>query len=112
VAANFVLDSSVSFETRSGNQGYVHGHVAFRDGTRFFFREYLDGMADRVDKLMYTYHYQGADDELLFRYDNARHNPPLPFSEHKHIGDAEIIQVDSPTLAIVLAEIAERQGWI
>ena len=39
-AANFVLDSHVSFETRPGNQGYVHGHIVFVDESRFFFREY------------------------------------------------------------------------
>lgn len=33
---------------------------------------------------MYTYHYQGADNRLIFRYDNARHRPPLRALEHKH----------------------------
>jgi hypothetical protein len=59
-AANFVLESTVNFETRPGNQGYLHGHIVFVDESRYFFREYVDATADQVDKVMYTYHYQDA----------------------------------------------------
>jgi hypothetical protein len=110
--ANFVLDTVVSFETRPGSQGYLHGFVMFVDGSRFFFREYLDVSANQVDKLMYAYHYQGVDDTLIFRYDNAQHKPKLPFLDHKHIADNEIVQAQGPTLHAVLTEIAERQNWI
>lgn len=111
-AVSFVLDSAVSFEQRPGNQGYLHGMIVFVDESRFFFREYLDVSAGQLDKLTYAYHYQDADNNLLFRYDNAPHKPALPFHDHKHIGTTEIIQVDEPILANVLTEIGQRQGWI
>ena len=110
--SNFVLESTINFETRPGNQGYVHGGLLFIDGSRFFFREYLDATGDQVDKLMYTYHYQDVADKLMFRYDNAQHKPTFPFADHKHVGNVEIIQADRPALISVLVEIAEQQGWI
>jgi hypothetical protein len=111
-AASFVLDSAVSFETRPGNQGYLHGVIVFIDESRLFFREYLDVSVEQLDKLTYTYHYQDAEDNLLFRYDNAPHKPALPFVDHKHIAPDGIVQADAPALADVLVEIATRQGWI
>ena len=111
-AVSFVLDSTISFEQRPGNQGYLHGTIIFIDESRFFFREYLDASAIQVDKLTYAYHYQDADDNLLFRYDNAPHKPALPFQDHKHISNTEIIQVNEPSLANTLIEIFQYQGWI
>jgi len=111
-AAPFVLEVSISFETRPGNQGYLHGHIGFVDKSRLFFREYLDASAEHVEKLMYTYHYQSAADRMIFRYDNAQHKPPLPFVEHKHISDTEIIRSDAPSIPIVLTEIARHKQWI
>lgn len=111
-ATNFVLDVTVQFETRPGNQGYLYRHIVFVDGSRFFFREYLDAVGTNIDKLMYSYHFQEEDAQLVFRYDNARHKPALPFRNHKHIFPNEIVAADSPTIDDVLAEIAERQGWI
>lgn len=84
----------------------------FTDQSRFFFREYLDVAAGKIEKVMYTYHYQDAANQLLFRYDNAQHKPALLFSEHKHMGDTDIIQADAPLLSDVLLEIAQMRGWV
>lgn len=111
-AAPFVLETSISLETRPGNQGYLHGHISFVDNSRFFFREYLDASAEHVEKVMYTYHYQGAADRVIFRYDNAQHKPALAFTEHKHISNTEIIQADAPSIPAVLIEIARHKQWI
>jgi hypothetical protein len=111
-AASFVLDSTISFEKRPANQGYLHGVIIFVDESRFFFREYLDVSPEQIDKLSYAYHYQDKDNNLLFRYDNAPHKPALPFQDHKHIGSTDVIRVDEPVLDNVLNEIAQRQGWI
>ena len=111
-SANFVLDASINFETRPGNQGLVSGHVLFIDGSRFFFREYLDALAENVDKLLYSYHYQDSKDQLIFRYDNALHQPTLNFQEHKHTPPDQIEYAISPTITDTLAEIAIQQGWV
>lgn len=110
-SANFVLNAAINFETRSGDQAFVNGYVVFIDESRFFFREYLDVLAGKVNKLMYVYHYQTSDDSLLFRYDNAKHRPKLPFLEHKHISSNQIQKANSPIIYDVLIEIAMQQGW-
>ncbi len=110
-ATRFVLDASVSFEVRPGEQGYLTGSITFADGTSLHFREFLDAVKDTVDKLMYTYHYQDADHQLIFRYDNARHQPPLSSLEHKHT-PGWVMETPAPTLEDVLAEIVVAQGWV
>ena len=110
-AVPFVLDVQVSFELRPGDQGLVVGQVLFRDQTALHFREYLDGTEGYFSKLMYSYHYQDANEQLIFRYDNARHRPPLPVLEHKHTS-GQIIASQAPTLEAVLAEIAVQEGWV
>ena len=84
-ATRFVLDAHVSFEMRPGEQGYLTGSIIFAEGSTLYFREFLDTVRDTVEKLTYTYHYQDASNQLIFRYDNARHRPPLRSLEHKHI---------------------------
>jgi hypothetical protein len=110
-ATSFVLEAKVSFETRPGDQGYLTGIVGFTDESKLHFSEYLDQTADGVDKLMYTYQYQNADNELIFRYDNARHKPALSSREHKHL-PTQAIEAPAPTLDDVLAEIATTRGWV
>lgn len=40
-------------------------------------------------KVRYAYHYQRANGELVFRYDNVPHYPDIKtFPHHKHVGDA------------------------
>lgn len=110
-AAPFVLDTQVSFELHPGNQGYVVGIVLFQDRSILYFREYLDSDAGFVSKLMYSYHYQDAEQHLVFRYDNARHRPAPPTPEHKTCWGKRCCQ-QSPTLTEVLIEIALTRGWV
>ena len=108
---SFVLDTEVSFETRPGEQGYLSGSITFVDGSVLYFREYLDAFKGTVDKLMYTYHYQDASNQLIFRYDNARHRPPLRSLEHKHTPE-QVVEAPAPALEDVLAEIVVARGWV
>ena len=108
---SFVLDTEVSFETRPGEQGYLTGSITFVDGSVLYFREYLDAFKGTVDKLMYTYHYQDASNQLVFRYDNARHRPPLRSLEHKHT-PGQVVEAPAPALEDVLAEIVVARGWV
>lgn len=78
-AANFVLDTNLTVESRPLGQGYMYGSIIFVDGSRFYFREYLNATSDNLYKLNYSYHYQDSDDHLIFRYDNAAHNLSLEF---------------------------------
>ena len=110
-ATRFVLDANVSFEMRPGEQGCLRGSITFADGSTLCFREFLDAVKNAVDKLMYTYHYQDAGHQLIFRYDNARHRPPLRSLEHRHTPE-QVIEAPAPTLEEVLAEIVVAKGWV
>ena len=107
----FVLEVKANYELRSSEQGFLHGAILFADGSKLSFKEYLDAAGGAVQKLMYSYHYQDAENRLLFRYDNARHQPALPFLEHKHAG-SRIVPASAPGLAEVLAEVVISNKWI
>ena len=64
-------------------------------------------MQDRVVRKMYSYHYQGANASLIFRYDDTPHFPALPqFPHHKHVGSkSDAIPTQPPDLLAVLREI-------
>ena len=86
---------------------FISGEIQFSDGTFLHFREYVElkeGHAPRRYK--YPYHYQRADEDIIFHYDNARHFPHLPTApHHKHIGETEVVAADAPDLQSVLNEI-------
>jgi hypothetical protein len=109
--ARFVLDVKVNFETRPGEQGYLAGSIIFVDGSALHFTEFLDVVGETTDKLMYTYHYQDAQERLIFRYDNARHRPLLHSLEHKHTPE-QVVETPTPTLEDVLAEIVATGRWM
>jgi hypothetical protein len=103
-ATRLVLEVQINFDIRPGEQGLLSGSVTFIDGSVLFFKEFLDAIAQNVDKLMYSYHYQDMRKNLIFRYDNARHQPLLATLEHKHTPE-KICEAPSPTLRDVLLEI-------
>ena len=105
--AAFVLDVSVSFEVRPGDQAYIAGVMTFVDSSELHFAEFLDATSRTVEKLMYRYHYQDLTGQIVFRYDNARHRPSLPSLSHKHVpGQIELGAV--PTLEDALGEIVDK----
>lgn len=87
------------------------GQVVFVDGSRLHFHEFLKEVHGIAHKVMYTYHYQTAEGQLIFRYDNSRHRPALGFDEHKHTVEG-VINAPAPVLGDVLAEIAVTKGWV
>ncbi len=60
---------------------------------------------------MYSYHYMNSNNQLIFRYDNARHRPPLSSLDHKHTPE-QIIEAPTPALDDVMAEIGTLKGWV
>lgn len=111
-ATPFVLDASVTFDVRPGDQGYLSGYVIFTDGFTLHFKEFVDADQGVLEKLTYSYHYQSSEDTLIFRYDNARHKPPLAFHEHKHLALGTIVAAAVPLLGDVLAEISQLKAWV
>jgi Family of unknown function (DUF6516) len=90
-------------DQRSAVRGLIAGMLQFGNGSELHFREYID-MTQAEPRIMYAYHYQDADHNLIFRFDNAAHKPALPQPEHKHT-PLGIEASPVPTLAEVLDQI-------
>lgn len=103
---NLIVASDLKTDYRTGKIGIVEGKLTFMDYSELFFTEYVD-VRYRVQKLSYSYHYQQKGGRLIFRYDNARHKPPLSFTDHKHREGKEAVETSAPQLGDVLAEIME-----
>jgi hypothetical protein len=103
VAEGVILSFTFSVDTRSIYLGFIQGKLDFIDASILFFKEYID-LQLSIDKLAYSFHYQDSENNLIFRYDNAKHKPDLGFSDHKHIKD-KIVSSSVPDLEKVILEI-------
>lgn len=105
-ASPIVRLHDVTLDKRAPRAGLIRGDLYFADSSRLHFRELVEFQTDVV-RLRYSYHYQRADDSLIFRYDDTAHYPDLPnFPHHKHVGDeTTIVSASPPGLRAVLLEI-------
>lgn len=99
----YILSFNFSVEARSNYIGFIQGSLEFLQGSRLFFRQYVD-LQESIEKLSYSFHYQDQENNLIFRYDNAQHKPDLGYVEHKHIKD-KIISSKIPDIEQVILEI-------
>jgi len=106
VANGVVLSFTFSVDNRSIYLGFIQGRLDFIDGSVLFFKEYVDVQLS-IDKLAYSFHYQDSANNLIFRYDNAKHKPDLGFSDHKHIKD-KIISSSVPDLETIILETTQE----
>jgi hypothetical protein len=69
-------------------------------------RVVLSGNAPMLQS--YSFHYMLGDGATIFRYDNARHHPGLPFfPHHKHDGaDEGVYGCRQPSIRAIRDEIA------
>ena len=104
---NLIVGSQLITDYRTEKIGIVEGRLIFIDHSELHFIEYVD-VRYRVQKVMYSYHYQRKHGGLIFRYDNAKHRPRLPFENHKHLDSDEIVQSDAPQFGQVLEEIMDH----
>jgi len=110
-ATDFVLSTILNFDIRPGDQGYLYGSVTYIDNSILYFKEFLDASNKGIEKVMYSYHYQDVNKQLIFRYDNALHKPPLATIGHKHLSD-KVIEACEPQFQDVMIEICILQGWV
>jgi hypothetical protein len=99
----WILSFNFSVNPRSDYVGFIQGSLEFLQGSRLFFKEYVD-LQESIEKLSYSFHYQDSDNNLIFRYDNANHKPSLDYIDHKHIKD-KIIPSEIPDIEQVILEI-------
>lgn len=88
---------------------FIEGRLRFWDGSLLRFSEELIERRVIVTRQEYVYHYQSADNYLIFRYDNSPHYPNIvTFPDHKHIsisGTERIEPASAPGFIEVLYEI-------
>ena len=106
-SAGFLTSAELLTEARSDEVGYIRGSLVFSDGSILHFREYVALKEGQIEKLSYAYHFQNPEGELIFRYDNARHRPPVQQAGHKHTPEG-VTPSTIPTLREVLLEIVAR----
>lgn len=70
VDSGYILSFNFSVDARSNYIGFIQGSLEFIQGSKLFFREYVD-LQESIEKLSYSFHYQDQDYNLIFRYDNA-----------------------------------------
>lgn len=106
--ARLVRAQDLTLDKRSEDTAFIRGDLYFADNSRLHFRE-LVNVGIEVKRLMYVYHYQRADNTLVFRYDNTDHPTQFPDSpHHKHDGSqANMIAVEPPYLELVLQELEQ-----
>jgi len=87
----------------SEERGLIGAEITFINNSRLDFAEVKD--IEQTHKIKYRYHYQDANDVLIFRYDNSKHHNELKtFPHHKHyLGN--ILESSEPDLKTVLFEI-------
>jgi hypothetical protein len=103
---NLIISSELNNDFRTEQLGLIKGKIIFADESILYFTEYLD-LKDKAEKLTFSFHYQKQSGSLIFRYDNARHKPKLPFENHKHWANGKISKTRIPALADVLEEIMD-----
>ena len=101
-----IIDSELSADYRTEKIGIIKGSVTFADNSMLVFTEYLD-LRYKIEKLNYSFHYQKQDGSLIFRYDNARHKPPIDDYEHKHLPDGKVFAAEPPSLKDIFTEIMD-----
>ena len=88
------------------NQGFIQGSILFNNNCKLNFIEVKDIDIENKDK--YSYHFMDKNDNLIFRYDNAKHHPEInTFPHHKHLKD-KIIESTEPELFDILVEIESK----
>jgi len=107
-ASRLVRAQDIALDKRSAETGFVRGNLYFADNSRLHFRELVNA-AQIIERVMYVYHYQAADETLIFRYDNTDHPTQFPDTpHHKHAGSQQnMFAVEPPDLARVLGEIEQ-----
>ncbi len=103
VHQGWILSFTFSVENRSIYLGFLQGKLEFIDGSYLFFKEYVD-LQKSINKFAYSFHYQDSENNLIFRYDNAKHKPDLGYNDHKHINN-KITPSPIPNMEEVIIEI-------
>lgn len=100
-----IIATEIVKDKRSLYIGLIEGKISFLDGSALHFVEFVN-VKSAVNRYKYSYHYQQAGGELLFRYDMAPHHRDIvTFPHHKHTSSGQVIESFAPELNQILDEI-------
>ncbi|MBI4650161.1 hypothetical protein HY745_02535 [Candidatus Desantisbacteria bacterium] len=100
---DLILTHELYSDLRTEKLGILKGIIVFIDNSKLMFTEYVN-LKYGTEKVSYSYHYQDAKDQLIFRYDNSKHRPPLLYLCHKHFKKS-IIESKIPNFSNIIEEI-------
>lgn len=108
-----VTGQRVEFDEQDVSVAYLKGSVSLLDGSTLFFAQYvqIEGTSsDQINRKKYRYHWQAANGETRYRWDNAPHHPNLAtFPDHVHVGADEQERESNPVdLWRVISEIEKE----
>jgi len=99
IIENYQLNEKIYSEVR----GIIDGELIFINESKLDFAELKD--IELKSKIKYHYHYMDCNNNMFFRYDNAKHyNELKTFPHHKHIIN-EVKESYEPELLAILTEI-------
>lgn len=94
----------VKEEIRPNKQLIIRAKIVLVDRSVLHIKEYIDAKY-KIEKVSYAYQYQDRYGELIFRYDNAVHRPPLQFKGHKHRRNGLIVEASLPDISDIIDEV-------
>ena len=101
-----IINQSIRNKVYNDTQGLISGEIVFTDESELSFMELKNTEQDRKKK--YKYHYMDKIQEMIFRYDNAKHHPEIDTSPHHKHTPEKIEKSIEPELIDVLSEIQDR----
>ena len=101
---NYIVENfQFTEKSYSEERGYIDGEICFNDESRLEFTEVKD--IEIEETIKYRYHYMDSNNEIIFRYDNAKHHPEIEtFPHHKH-GQWTVFPAHEPSIKEIMAEI-------
>jgi len=100
-----IIEHLQATETVPDQKGLVYARLRFWDNSLLEFTESLVEHGVMLTKSNYAYHYQDANSELIFRYDNAPHHQEIPTHPHHKYTPNRVEAAEPPHLNDVLREI-------
>jgi len=97
-----IINSNILTE----KSGTIDGEIFFTDSSYLNFMEVI--IKSEFKKEKYKYQYMNENNELIFRYDNAKHHKELKtYPHHKHTQEG-VFEADEPNIENILNEIEKN----
>lgn len=104
--ADIIHSTTTNTRKYNDSQGLISGSITFTDNSKLLFMEFFD--LSLVEKVKYKYHYMTLEDELIFRYDNAKHNPEIKtFPHHLHTNN-KVLESAEPELFDIMIKVYDK----